>query len=1359
MSVDLGKLGYKVFINDKEYRESLRKMLGETQNSSNEIKGIFSKLATSAILGTVFYKSIGQARAFSKELANIKSIAWDLDMGKVRQEILDLDAALGNSAELANAMYFAYSAGVRGTEKELAKFTALTAELAQTVGSGITPMMDALTTMLNAYNLKVGYAGNLTDWFYQIVKSGKTTGSELAQSLGQIAATAASAGISLDELGAALATLTTTMPTNIAVTSLAAAIRAIVNPTEDAKNSARALGIDLSQTAIQAKGFSGVMQEIFDKTQGRADLIGKIFPAESSRAILSLAGTQLETFKNTLTDFEGKAGNAKKGFEAILESDDKKWEAMLTVARKLGVAIGDIIFNILTLGGILNPVYSAINDMGAGTIKLIAQIGAFAGVMVVLSKTAGAMKTLKDAFTGLSIKGGFKTAGMLTAETEQNKQTSAALQAEKEGAIRIAVEKRVALAKANAAMEDAIRNQQSIISARAVEEARIIAEQNARVQAVQTAQAAVVAEKTKELAVARSVATQIALEKQRHMFELQNRASILPHLIAQKEQEIALAVQSGTLSKAQTSSLAALKREYANISHNIQKATKESVKSANAAKLARKAEIDGIAQANVNAQKKIAQAQTSASNAIAAAQKTTQTATANAAQSVQRATADAQKAANTYHTARNAATQAAAAQQTHNAAVAAGTVQVGFLKGAVKGLWGIIAANPIGAILTGATLAYSAIMYILNRAEEKAKEKLEAANKLMEEAEGRKQKTEENVKRDTPKLARLEELSKKENLSATEMKEVENELNKLSIEWGDLGIELDKNNSRLIAQANAFDLLREKMKKARLEANIREQKAVEGKKSVLEEQERENLKSQGFEYMTEYAITQTQIKDLKKEDQEKARKEYFKNLSDEDKKFREDMNKVLAEKGLSLDNINMGNPEYQKALSLVAKQRLTANNKEYKTLSKRALTLSAERKEIRSGRDPEKEQLEKERVANAQKETARLEGQWKENDLSENDKKERMIQKEYDLYMKNLNILKESKNISDEEYEKRAAQAHFRKETQIDANKLSRNKEIAILAAQEKAWADGRVTAEEQILIRKKEILYLEKELARLQKLSGKAKGPEEKRNLALSISRTKTLIAQKKGENKTALDDYKYERTEKDRQLKMETARSMYARDGQLSEQDQIALKKLELAQQTERIKELETRRNKAVTEEMKKQFALQKAQADSKKSLLAEEIRQAEQKRKLETSERKRNSELLSLQIAQKKDGIVTDQEKKDLLALQISQQRERIAEFQTQENSLLKQKGKEDLLARIKEQKLQAENALSDLVMEQSNKRSGTKNAQGSFSASVLSMMSSSPIELKQLQKMTEVREDLRKLERRSRKQNSSTSTYTS
>lgn len=1983
MSIDLGKLGYKVFIDDKQYRDGLRKLLGETQKSSSQIQGIFSKLATTAVLGTVFFKSIGQARAFSKELANLKSIAWDLDMEKVRKEILDLNATLGNSAELTNAMYFAYSAGVRGTEKELAKFTALTAELAQTVGSGITPMMDALTTMMNAYGLKVGDAGNLTDWFYQIVKSGKTTGPELAQSLGQIAATAASAGISLDELGAALATLTTTMPTNIAVTSLAAAIRTMVNPTDDARNSARALGIDLSQTAIQAKGFSGVMQEIFDKTQGRADLIGQLFPAESSRAILSLAGTQVETFTATLADFEGKAGGAKKGFEAILESDDKKWEAMLIVLQKLGTALGDMIFQFMTLGGILNPVYTAINDMGSGTIKLIAQIGAFAGVMVGIQKAANGMKTLKDAFVGFSIKGGYKTEQMAAGDAE----TSKAMQVEKEGAIRIAMEKRVALAKANAAAEDAVRKQQEILSTRAVAEARIAAEQTARVQSVQTTQAAIVAEKTKELAAARSTAVQIALERQRHLIELKNRASILPHLIARQQQEITLAKQTGTLTQEQTAALAAMQKEYANIGSSIKKASKESATAANAAKLARKAEIDGIAKANTAAQQNITKAQATAQNAIKKAQQAAERSALSAAQGVQR-TADAAKSASTaYHGARTTALQASAAQQAHNSAVVAGTAQVGLLKGAWHSLTATMKANPLGFVLMAASLAFSGIMYLINRAEEQAQKNIDRANKLLEEAQGKKQKTDEQVQKDTPRFNRLEELSKKDALSETEMKEAEALIRTLQIEWGNLGVELDKEKKKIIAikeeakdmnvpdqtftirgeitapavpeipdqtfsikgntelptipqtpdqsftikgntelpaipqipdqtfsiignaelptipqtpdqsfsiagqinipdipetpdqtftvrgaaeaptipeiqdqvfaihgktdlpeipqtpdqsfsirgdaelpaipetpdqsfivrgnaelptipetpdqrfsikgsvetpiipevQDQTFTIIGEteiqEIPKAqdqsfsitgnaelpaipqtpdqgftiRGEADLPEvpqvpdqaftihgsvdmpeipfaenqEFSVTGNTEVLNSfqasnqaftitgeqniQEIPKAKNQAFTiqgvsvlpeipetpdqtfsiigetelptipetpdqtfsiigetdlpeipepadqsfsitgepniphvaevqdqtftitgktdipevpetpdqeftvkgtvdmpaiptaenqefsifgktnvqnpyqasnqsfsitgssdlpeipkatdqtftvkgfadlpeipetpdqtftirgeselpaipqipdqsftirgeselptipetpdqtfaikgetnlpkipetpdqfftitgetnlpeipHPTDQTFTITgktkiphvpetpdqaftitgetaipevpetpdqhftitgdvdfplihktpdqlfeirgnllmpeipQIPDqtfnvranvttaqaappAKEEDaasrlaaakermkrarlatsrQEQMAVEGRKSVmvddriaklqrnyrapsnNEVDKKDLADIEKELNKKGLSMryhngyQNIDVRSQEFRNVAEKVVKRNL-AGNEEYANLSKRSRALAAERKDIIAGRDPEKERQEREKVDAAKRETANLEAKWKNSDLTETDRRELEIKKEFDLYKKNLDTLRETKNISEKDYAAKLASAEAKRDSQIDTNRLAREKEIALLAEQEKAWADGRLSTEEKIAMKKKEIFHQEKELALLQKQAQTAASPEQKRNLALSISQKKAEIARNKGEVKADQEDYRYERAEKDRNLAMEEARALYSADGVMSEEDNIALKKLEYAQQTARVKELETRMNTAATSEQQKQFALQKAQADGKRSLLAEEIRQAEEKKTMEEAERKRKAEVISMEIAHKKDGQITDGEKKELHALKISHQEDRVSELQERERALTGQAGKEDLLAQVQMQRLQAENSLSDLIAAKTTRNEERQNTQGSFNASVLGMMSASPIEQKQLEKMTEVREDLRKLERRSRK----------
>lgn len=389
--LDLGKIGYKVEIDDKKYTAMLRKMEGDASGTANNIGNVFRKAL--AFLGgaLLFREGLRGARMFSDELANIKSIAGELNTRALRREITNLSSDLGSSAELANALYFAYSAGVRGTEQELAAFTGQMARLAKTVGAEATPIMDAATTMMNAFGLSVKDAGMLSDWFYQIVKSGKTTGSELAQSLGQIAATAAASGISIDELGAALATLTTTMPTRIAVTSLAASVRALMNPTDEVKKKAAELGIELSMSAIKAKGFAGVMEDIYQKTQGRGDLIGQLFPAESSRAIMALAGTQIGTLKQNVVDFGNKAGASAVGFAEKMQSLDERIKALQISGRKILTVFADMVVQFVTLGGVLNPLLERFVNLKEEGVVFAARLLAIVAGVILLKKAQAAL--------------------------------------------------------------------------------------------------------------------------------------------------------------------------------------------------------------------------------------------------------------------------------------------------------------------------------------------------------------------------------------------------------------------------------------------------------------------------------------------------------------------------------------------------------------------------------------------------------------------------------------------------------------------------------------------------------------------------------------------------------------------------------------------------------------------------------------------------------------------------------------------------------------------------------------------------------------------------------------------------------
>lgn len=443
MSFNAGEIYYDIGIKDREYARALKRMEQDADRVTGNIAGKFTKMAAAIGAGAMFVKAMGNARAFSRELANVQSIADDLDMSKVREEILNLNATLGETPALTNALYFAYSAGVRGTEKELVAFTGQVAKLAQTIGADVTPVMDAVTTMMNAYGLKVQDTGRLMDWFYQIVKSGKTTGPALAQSLGMIASTAASAKVPIDQLGAGIATLTTTMPTSQAITSFNQAIMAFIKPTQEAAEVAAQYGFEMSAAALEQKGFIGMLEEIRQKTGGNVAVMAKLFTSvEALKAALALGGTQFEFFNQVLKDFGNNAGAAEKGFSAIARSDNKKWEAMLVILKKVGTVLGDMTFQVLTLGGALDPVYQKLYSLSSGTIKTLATVAALTVGMIGLKKAIDGIRSLGKTFEALAVKGGYKTGDMLEAEAVNNAERLKALAKKKSDADRIVSEQR-----------------------------------------------------------------------------------------------------------------------------------------------------------------------------------------------------------------------------------------------------------------------------------------------------------------------------------------------------------------------------------------------------------------------------------------------------------------------------------------------------------------------------------------------------------------------------------------------------------------------------------------------------------------------------------------------------------------------------------------------------------------------------------------------------------------------------------------------------------------------------------------------------------------------------------------------------
>ncbi len=299
-----------------------------------------SALGVAGVAG-LFKKATMAAMAYGQEVADVSTLT-EQSMKRIKTGVLNLANVLGMPSRNMHALYEAISAGTKGSEEQLTQFTGKVGALARATRAGQFATMDAVTTMMNSYNLGIKDSGQVFDFFFQVVKKGKVIGPELAQSLGMVVNTASEAGLSIDTLGAAIATLSRTMPTSVAIFSLNQALNAFLRPTDKAKRVAREYGITMNFATLKAKGFTKAMDDIRIAVGGNKAALSTIFGRiRAIRAAFALTGKQYKNYHEILGDFSNKAGSADEAFKKQTASTQAQFVAMQVAWQKAMINWGD----------------------------------------------------------------------------------------------------------------------------------------------------------------------------------------------------------------------------------------------------------------------------------------------------------------------------------------------------------------------------------------------------------------------------------------------------------------------------------------------------------------------------------------------------------------------------------------------------------------------------------------------------------------------------------------------------------------------------------------------------------------------------------------------------------------------------------------------------------------------------------------------------------------------------------------------------------------------------------------------------------------------------------------------------------
>lgn len=247
-------------------------------NTFNHIGRTLATVGGTLAVGSLAKDLYNFSGSFEKSMLEVSTISQTVtdNMAKFKQEIIDLTTKKRipvYADEAAKSLYQIVSAGRDGA----AGLNILQVSAKSAVG-GITETTiaaDAITTMLNAYKMDASDAEKVSDQLFTTVRLGKTTFSELGHHIAQAVPVAAAYGVEMDQVLAAIATLTKSgTPTAQAVTQVRASIIGVSKVLGDGAFETRTFQEALNEVAKMAGGSEARLRELMPEVEAITGLLG-----------------------------------------------------------------------------------------------------------------------------------------------------------------------------------------------------------------------------------------------------------------------------------------------------------------------------------------------------------------------------------------------------------------------------------------------------------------------------------------------------------------------------------------------------------------------------------------------------------------------------------------------------------------------------------------------------------------------------------------------------------------------------------------------------------------------------------------------------------------------------------------------------------------------------------------------------------------------------------------------------------------------------------------------------------------------------------------------------------------------------
>ena len=332
----------------KDKTTDLEKGFDKIGKSFDKFGSLAAKSLTVPIAAgtTAFALATKKAIDFDNGMRKILSLLPNLSkdsLNVLRDDLLDFAKEAGKAPEeVVTAAYDALSAGV--PEDNLFEFLE---QASKGAVAGVTDMsvaVDGLTSVVNAYGQETLSFQNASDVIFSTIKIGKASYEELAGTLYNVIPTASAIGVKFEDIGAAIALMTSMgTPTAQATTQIRQALVELNKEGSTADNTFKEISGKSFKEFIQEGGnLQEALQMMEESARANGKEVTSMFSSvEAGNAVLSLSGKNAKAFKETLEEMNKSAGATNEAFKAIDDGPARQFERIKAETEALVIELGN----------------------------------------------------------------------------------------------------------------------------------------------------------------------------------------------------------------------------------------------------------------------------------------------------------------------------------------------------------------------------------------------------------------------------------------------------------------------------------------------------------------------------------------------------------------------------------------------------------------------------------------------------------------------------------------------------------------------------------------------------------------------------------------------------------------------------------------------------------------------------------------------------------------------------------------------------------------------------------------------------------------------------------------------------------